>query len=200
MKVIAITGSMGSGKSEVLRVLRKKGFCTIEADQLARSFLFPKSPCFNELRSLFKNLVPSKKDGFCSKEIAREVFLTNPWKLKRLEDILHPLVQEKLSALLSEKQAQKEPFVFYEIPLLRKKSLLKNRFDFVVLIVRPRAKALKSLIKKGWSEEAVKARLEQQTQESVFEKPDFILQNQGSLKTLFSQLEPVLKSLKAGNS
>ena len=168
MKVVVVTGPMGSGKSEVLAILKKKGFYTVKADQLSRSFLLPQSPCFDDLRNLFKNLAPSKETGFCPKDIAGEVFFNTPEKLKKLEDILHPLVKRKLDGLLSERKAEKEPFVFYEMPLLRRSHLLKTRFDCIILLVRPQAATLKSLVKTGWSQKEIKARLQQQTREPLF--------------------------------
>ena len=84
MKLIAVTGRMGSGKSEVLGFLQKKGYCTLKADELAKSFLLPDSPCFKDLKALFGVEFLTAKEGFCPQSLGEEVFFKKPWKLKKL--------------------------------------------------------------------------------------------------------------------
>lgn len=194
MTVIAITGLMGSGKSETLRLLQKKGYPVLQADQLVKSLLQPTSPCFKELKDLLPPTVFTKKGGICIKKVAKEVFFKNPSTLKQLEGILHPLVREQLRDFVEQKKTEGESYVFYEIPLLSQKSLLKNRFDHLILLTRPKAAIIKSLVQKGWKIKDVQARLKRQENgKSIQKKADFVLQNKGNLKELSLQLERILK-------
>ena len=195
MKTVAITGLLGSGKSEVLRFLQKKKYCVLKADELAKSFLLPNSPCFEDLKVLFGKEALTQERGFCSQRLAKEVFSKHPEKLKTLENLLHPLVRKQLSSFVLKKKREGESLVFYEIPLLSSQSLFENRFDCIVLIIRPKAAILKSLVQKGWSKKSSQERLKRQGSEvSLRKRADFVLQNNGSLEDLFYQVEVILKT------
>ena len=186
MKLIAVTGRMGSGKSEVLGFLQKKGYCTLKADELAKSFLLPDSPCFKDLKALFGVEFLTAKEGFCPQSLGEEVFFKKPWKLKKLEALLHPLVRRKLMSFVAQKEGEGESFVFYEIPLLSHRIFPEHRFDCIILLVRSTASIVKALVKKGWNEKTVQERLKrQENEQSLREKADFILQNNDSLEELF---------------
>lgn len=183
---------MGSGKSEVLGFLKKKGYCTLKADELAKSFLHSNSPCFEDLKALFGTEFLNKKGEFNPKALAEEVFFKNPWKLKKLEALLHPLVQKELMNFIKQKESEGETLIFYEIPLLSKEALFKDRFDCIILLTRPTASILKTLAEKGWKEKTIRERLKRQKKDKL--KADFILKNNSSLKELFLQMEAILKN------
>lgn len=194
MKVIAVTGLMGSGKSEALKLLQNKGYSVLQADKLVKSLLRPSSPCFKELKALLSPMAFTEKGEIRIKQMAEEVFFKNPWKLKKLEDILHPLVREKLRDFVERKKAQGELYVFYEIPLLSQKSILKNQFDCLILLTRPKAATIKSLVRKGRKKKDIQERLKRQKSgRSIKKKADFVLQNKRDLKELSHQLNKILE-------
>lgn len=195
MKVIAVTGLMGSGKSEVLKLLKKKGYCVLQADKLVKTFLQASSPCFEELKSLLSPIALTEKGELCVSQIAEEVFFKNPWKLKKLESILHPLVRKSLKAFVAQKKTQGEPYVFYEIPLLSQKSLIENQFDCSIFLLRPKASTIKSLIQKGWKRMDIMERLKRQEKGMSFKKKaNFVLHNTGDLKELSCKLNRILEN------
>ena len=195
MKIIAITGRMGSGKSEVLGFLQRKGLCTLKADDLAKSFLHSNSPCFEELKVLFGVGLLNEKGGFNPKALAEEVFSKKPWKLKKLEALLHPLVRKELMSFAAQKESEGERLIFYEIPLLSHRNLFEDRFDCIILLTRPTASILKTLTEKGWKEKTIRERLKRQKKDQLKElKADFILKNNSSLEELFLQMEAILKN------
>ena len=195
MKIVAVTGLMGSGKSEVLGLLQKKKYCVLKADELAKSFLMPGSPCFEDLKTLFGKNALTRERGFCSQMLAEDVFSKHPEKLKKLEYLLHPLVQKKLETFLITKKTERTAFVFYEIPLLSHQSLLKNRFDCIILLVRPKSAIIKTLIKTGWQKKDIQQRLKKQGDPiDLLKQADFVLENTGNLQDLSHQLESILKT------
>ena len=53
MKIIGLTGGIGTGKSTVTKILLSKGIPVVDADHISRSLLAPGSPYVVELVSLF---------------------------------------------------------------------------------------------------------------------------------------------------
>ena len=274
MQIIAVTGLMGSGKSEVLKLLEKQNFAVAEADGIVRSIVLKilqeeeqKDPNLKadlltgwmevkglkELQKYSRRRETAKhlKRGGSTNGDGREALFRAARKLQKIENLLHPLVKESFESFAAEKQAAGEPFLFYEIPPLRslleapqdrggggpagfasgqadrlkndeerkkiltrvkalfkerdrnkrkrreeKAPLFGERFDSVILIVRPQEAARQSLLQKGFQETDIQARLENQApQEFLEERADFILRNTGDLKTLSKGLNGILQSL-----
>lgn len=198
---------MGSGKSETLKLLAKQNFPVAKADDISRSLLL-KAPRAKELRAWV-----SARDGLKGRD-RRAALLSDPQKLQKAENILHPLARERFEAFAAEKTAEGERLVFYEIPPIQslvapacdnkktddfaertKGALFGGRFDSVILIVRPQEAARQSLLQKGFREKDIQARLKRQAPLSFLEKrADFVLRNTGDLSALSKKLNAVLQT------
>ena len=193
MKLILITGSMGSGKSSVLNYLEKKDYPVFRADAQAKKFLNPDSPCYTELRKLFpdQNFLNSKGE-FDRQKLAKQIFKDKE-KKQALESLIHPLVQKAFkSFVLFQKD---KDLIFYEAPLLSKK--LISRFDKSILLLCSENVKKSRLIKKGWKETELEARWAAQLPDSeVLDKVDFVLDNEKDLNQTYRQVETILRTLK----
>ena len=105
------------------------------------------------------------------------------------------MYKKKLSDFLVNKKIEGIDLVFYEIPLLPNQSLFENRFDCIILLIRPKFAIIKTLIKKGWQEKDILERLKKQgNPRDLRKKANFILKNTGNLQDLSFQLESILKT------
>lgn len=113
MKIIAITGSIGCGKTYLSNILRKMGFCVYNPDDWTRD-LYKK----NYFLSVIKQNFPSAfiGDSFNKRNLRNLVFNDNK-QLKKLESIIHPFLKQKLKAIIH-KQAKKEELLFLDVALL----------------------------------------------------------------------------------
>ena len=123
--LIALTGSIGAGKSALGKAFEECGACVLDADKLSKRVLFEDESAVKEVYALFK------EDGFTdgkpdAKKIASIVFC-DARKLALLENIIHPRV-EKLW-----KDACKSGVCVVEVPLLFEKNLEKE-FDFCITV------------------------------------------------------------------
>ena len=113
-KVLGVTGSFGSGKSEVSRMLGQLGAHVIDADGLAHEALKKGSPVYAKIAALFKGADIEGVDGFDRKKIAQIIF-RDPKQKKALEDLIHPYVFERI---LDEGGLSKAEVLAVEVPLL----------------------------------------------------------------------------------
>ncbi len=182
---IAITGTIGSGKSEVSRYLREKGYPIFDCDEENRILLQKDNVGYEAVKEAFPECV---KDGELDKRILSSLVFTEPNKKKQLEQIMHPLILERL-------KQRKEEFLFAEVPLLFEAGW--NRyFDQNLLVVTNQQVLLERLKKRGMSKAEALRRLKKQM--PVLEKKkraDKIIYNNGSLQELHDSLEEWLKEI-----
>ena len=129
-ELIAITGGIGSGKSQVLLALENAGEKVISCDKITNELYNNRA-----VKRWLKKVFPESASGFINlkidkKKIASTVF-SDKQKLKLLTDYLTPLILEK--SLKRAKQLGGR--VFVEVPLLFERNA-QNHFDKVVVITR----------------------------------------------------------------
>lgn len=187
MKRVALTGSIGSGKSLIAGILREKGYKVLDADSIV-SVLYKKKYVQEEILKLFNSLD--------RKEIARQAF-SSLEKRKRLESILHPLARKMVLKKLME--LRRESIVFVEAPLLFEAGFERD-FDFVVVVTADKETRINRLIKKGLSrEECEQIMNTQMPEEERIKKADFVIDNNGTIEETKEQLEILLKKLRGLN-
>ena len=94
MKIIAITGSIGCGKTYISDIIRSIGFCVFDADKEIKKFYKNK-----EFLNLIKQNFPisfNNNNNIFNKRKLRDLVFNNKKELKKLESITHPLLKIKL--------------------------------------------------------------------------------------------------------
>jgi dephospho-CoA kinase len=94
MKVIALTGGIGAGKSLVANYFFSLGAEVIDADQLAREAIERGSEGFDLVVSTFGDEI--LENGEINRRALSEIVFSDPEKRKILESIIHPIVQQGL--------------------------------------------------------------------------------------------------------
>lgn len=182
---IAISGSIGSGKSEACNYLRKKGYDVFDCDLENSKLLRKSSKAYSKLKEAFpESFINDKLE---KKKLASIVF-SNKKRKKQLESIMHPLILEKLLK-------RKDNPLFAEVPLLFEVNWDKY-FDCNVLIVTDEKILKERLINRGLDIIDIENRLKNQM--SVKEKikrADKIIYNNGSLKDLYKEIDKFLKEV-----
>ncbi|GAW92400.1 dephospho-CoA kinase [Calderihabitans maritimus] len=115
---IGLTGGIGSGKSTVAGILRELGAYVVDADQVAREVVQPGRPAWQEIVEHFGEEILQKDGQIDRKALGRLVF-ENPEARKKLNQITHPRVVERLLEIEREYR-RKDPrgILVLEIPLL----------------------------------------------------------------------------------
>lgn len=195
MKWIGLTGGMGSGKSAVTALLRARGFTVIDADVVARKVVEPGTPGLAQVVQAFGPGVLNVEGELDRKKLAAQVF-GKPDELRRLEMILHPLIQQKVADRRQEAAARGEALVFYDVPLLFEKNL-GAQFDAVVVVWSTEAQQIERSMKRdGASREDVERRLSAQIPLAEKKlKADVLIDNSGTFESLPVRVDTALKAL-----
>jgi len=114
VKKIAITGNLATGKSTVLKILKNMGFPVFSCDEAVRK-LYEEEEVKKKVLEIFGKEV-LRPNGELNKRKILEKILENQKLKKSLENLIHPLVKEKLLKFLEENKEKK--LVFLEVPLL----------------------------------------------------------------------------------
>src|ERR1700754_984777 len=113
MFVLGLTGSLGMGKSTTARFFAEAGVPVHDADAVVHRLY--EGAAVAAIEAAFPGTIVSGKVDRA--KLAARV-LNDPAALKRLEEIVHPLVHEAERRLLAEAQARGEKVALLDIPLL----------------------------------------------------------------------------------
>ena len=184
MLKVAITGNIASGKSQVEKIIGEK-FPVYDSDKLAHSVL-------DELTDFYGYDVFT--DGKIDrKKLGKLVFENNDLK-KKLEEIVHPIVKEKIYELFE--IHKDEQLIFISVPLLYEAGFEKL-FDKVILVTVDKEIQLERLMKRNnlSEDEALKRINSQIQQEEKLNKADYIVYNNSDLNNLKQQTEKIMQNL-----
>ena len=117
MITIAVTGGIGSGKTQVTNYLISKGFTVVDADRMSREMTSAGGKAIPYIREHFG---PSfiLEDGSLDRAAMRDLVFKDPsWK-KVLEEGTTKVVLEDIEAIKKERAASNDKALFFDIPLL----------------------------------------------------------------------------------
>ncbi|MDR1204070.1 MAG: dephospho-CoA kinase [Peptococcaceae bacterium] len=117
MKMVGLTGGIASGKSTAARQLEALGAVVIDADQIAREVVTPRSPAIGQIVEAFGDHVIDGKEELKRDELARIIF-SDAQARERLNAILHPLIHKVMMERFEQARQMSVPVVVMMVPLL----------------------------------------------------------------------------------
>ncbi|MEA5017238.1 MAG: dephospho-CoA kinase [Erysipelotrichaceae bacterium] len=191
MKSIAITGTIGSGKSIVMSLL-SKDYPTIDCDVIAHKLLEENQAGYNAVLHAFHELFSNQP--FSHKLLADHVFNNNK-ALRKLEAILHPMVLNEVQRLLH--LYQDKTYVFVEVPLLFEVSW-QEYFDLSVVVYTKKENIYRRLsVNRNMTKDDVDKRLKRQFSSLKKRRlADYVIDNNDSLEVLTTNINEFIKWLK----
>ena len=189
-----ITGSIASGKSTVVNLLKERGFSVIDADLIAHEQL---EICKGEIVREFGEQILDEAGKIDRKKLGAIVF-REPKKLKNLEQILHPKIKAEILSQASQLERLEQVY-FVDIPLFFEKKERYAEFKNVVVIYAPKELLLSRLMSRNaLSLEDAKARAELQMDiEQKKKMAKFVIDNSNDRENLQLELEKFLKQICA---
>ena len=184
---IAITGGIGSGKSAVSEILRKKGQPVFSCDEIYAD-LCGEEKFLNELNEIFSGCV---KDGKLDRKALSKIVFSNEAERERLNAFSHPRIMERLMEKMSA-----FPLSFAEVPLLFE-SGVEDMFDSVIVVMREKSARMEAIKRRdGLSEEEILLRMSRQFgYEALPEKNCYVIENNGSLADLEQNLAEIVSKI-----
>jgi dephospho-CoA kinase len=193
---IGLTGGIASGKSTAREILEGLGFSVADADKIARETLAPEGLARTPVIQLFGQEILNPQGQIDRAKMAKIVF-SDKSQLTKLEQLIHPFVQEEVRRLRQKWQQQGQSLAFYDVPLLFEKNL-QSQFD-ATLVINCSEKLQRERLKtrNKMSDIEIDQRLLNQIPLSKkIHLADYVIQNEGSLEDLKLQLEKLIKSLQ----
>ena len=175
---IGITGGIGSGKSLVCRIFNVLGIPVYDADSRAKSLMTTDGILVSQIKKEFGTL-SFRADGGVNREYLAEHVFSNPEKLKKLNQLVHPRVGEDYAHWVKE---QRTAYVLKETALLFEAKSNKA-LDKVIVVSAPEALRIKRVLlrDKHRTEEQVKDIIRNQLmEEEKLKLADYIIVNDES--------------------
>lgn len=185
MKVIALTGGIGAGKSTVAQFFSELGANVVDADHLARIVIERGSEGFDEVVARFGETILA--NGDINRKALAEIVFSDPSAKSDLEGIIHPRVQKLFSQALIDNDPATN--LIYEIPLLVETDAA-SKFDFIVTVEADEELRIERLLARGMFISDIKARLANQVpSEARRAIADAVIVNDGDEDHLLRQVE-----------
>ena len=203
-RALGLTGIAGSGKSTVADIFKLLGCEIIDADKLSRESLEPQGAAFEKTIQVFgeeiTEVTTKGKVKIDRRKLANLVFgdsLENKRKKKKLEELVHPVVQNQAAKLAA--SCPKEKLLVYDCPLLFESHLSSNEnfaspFRAIAVVEASEEVSMKRYCARtGVSEEVYRKILSEQIPLATKIKyANYVIDNSGERAGLEQQVKKII--------
>ena len=195
MKLVGLTGGIGSGKSAVAAILRELGAEIVDADAASHAVYEPGTPGFSAVVREFGDQYV--REGRIDRKALGDLVFKDPDSLRRLNAIVHPLVREWMALRTVEAVDRGAEVVVQDVPLLFENGL-EALFSTTILVWVPPDVQVERLVD-GRGFTAERARKVISAQMPIDEKRGraaHIIDNSGSPQATRAQVERLWEALR----
>jgi dephospho-CoA kinase len=193
---VALTGSIGMGKSTVAAMFARAGVPVFDADAEVRRMQGVGGALVDPIGRHFPGTV---RDGVLDRERLAGIVLEDPQKLTALEAIVHPAVQAARARFVA--AHADAPMILFEIPLLFETGS-ETAYDKVVVVSAPAdTQRQRALARDGMTPEKLAAILERQMPDADKRaQADFVVDGGADLSTTEAQVRDIIACLGVSGS
>ena len=188
---VGITGSIGMGKTTVALEISKHDYPVWNSDEVVHTLYNKGELGFN----IIKKLVPEATIGLCvDRVILSQKLLKFPYLIKKIEDEIHPIVNENQKSFLLEHLNKK--LVIFDIPLLFETNC-EEWLDCVIVVTAPLLVQKKRvLLRRGMTEEKLSFILSRQISNTKkVKKADFVINTNCDYDVLVTRVKYIIESI-----
>lgn len=194
MIVLALTGSIGMGKSTTASMFRALGIPVHDADATVHALYAGETAL--EIEALFPGTL---KDGAVDRAKLGAIVLSDPDAMKKLEALVHPKVRAAEQRFLGEARAAGSKFVILDIPLLFETGGEARVDGVIVVSCGPQEQRQRVLARPGMTEEKFESILARQVPDEIKRrKADFIVDTGGGLEDARNQVAAIAEEIQTG--
>ncbi len=203
MRVIGLTGGIGSGKSYVAERLAERGAAVVDTDAIAHEITAPGGAAIPKLVEAFGPGI-LRADGAMDRDAMRALAFSDATTKARLEQITHPLIREISLARGAAAQASDAyPYLIYVVPLLVE-SLTGHRswralVDRILVVDCPvETQIARVMARNGLPRAQIESIIARQaTREARLAVADDVIDNSGPLADLLPQIDRLDRAYRA---
>jgi len=197
MFIIALTGGIGSGKSEAAKQFALLGVPIVDADVIAHELTAIGQPIVAEIGRIFgAELIAA--DGSLNRTKLRTHVFNNTQERLKLEALLHPAIHLRALQQLAENERKLQPsYQVLVMPLLFE----SHRYDGVenktlVIDCDENLQIKRAMARSNMTEKEVQAMMNAQVSRATrLERADLVVENNGTLKNLTKKIASIHKNL-----
>lgn len=196
MKVIGLTGGIGSGKSLVANILKEKySACLLNTDGIAKAQMEPGGASYQAIIDYFGTEILASDSTIDRAKLAAIIFEDKNKRLK-INELTHPLVlEEVMNEIKKNKEKGTIPYLIVETALM-----IEAGYDFIcdeVWYVYAPEEVRRNRLKKerNYSDEKIDSIFENQSKEEAFRmKFTKVIENVGDFQMLEQQVKELINS------
>ena len=196
MIVIGLTGGIASGKTTIVKQLKKNKFDVHDSDLVVTNiYSKPKIKFLNHRKKT--GLGKSLKGKNINKNTVREEIFNNPKKRKLLENYIHTEVKRDRDVFLKKHRQKKTKIIFLDIPLLFENKLEKI-CDSTILFCAPiKTRKKRAIRREGMQTKTLEKIIKSQLSDKIKKKKaDFIVDTSMNKSQCFSEVLEIIKLIK----
>ena len=173
MKIVGLTGGIGSGKSTVLNEFKDLGIKTYSADNAAKTLINTDRSLIDSIKKFFGNNI-YKKNKLDTKQLSKIVFQDSD-KLEVLNSIIHPAVLNDFNSFV---RANDEIYIVKEVAIIFE-TKSEKAYDKIILVRAPLEERIQRvLLRDDTTRDQVIKRIKNQVDDSsITNKCDYIIDN-----------------------
>ena len=194
MIVVGLTGSIGMGKSTVAKMFAEEGAPAFNSDAAVHEMYAPGGAAVLPVEEAFPGVM---RDGAIDRVALSAKVVGNEKAIRRLEDIVHPLVRQAQANFLATQRAAGTAVVVLDIPLLFE-STGAQAVDKIVVVSAPLdVQRTRVLSRPGMTEEKFEGLLARQTSDAEKRaRAHFVIDTGGPFDETRAQVRAVLDALR----
>jgi dephospho-CoA kinase len=192
MRVLGLTGGIGSGKSMVAQMFARLGAVVIDADQLAREVVEPGQPALKEIAATFGRdvLLP---DGRLDRPKLAGIIFADPAERAKLDAITHPRIRARMDEEIKLRRSGPGVLIV-DIPLLYENDRTNTVETVIVVWVDPQTQLRRIRDRDGLSADAARQRIAaQMPMDEKRARADHVIDNSGSREDTRRQVEAIYR-------
>lgn len=196
IKIIGLTGGIGSGKTTVAKLLESKGYSVYYSDIRAKEIVNNNAFLKTRIIQLLGDKAYDQDGKYNRKWVAQRVF-NNEKLLLELNKIIHPAVKSDFEFWV---RKQKGDFIFKETALLFELNLDKNCFKTILVTADESLRIKRAMERDGKTCQEIKNIIQKQmSEQGKIKRANFIIQNNTDLENLGKEVERMLLELNKIN-
>lgn len=192
MKIIGLTGGIGSGKSTVAQLFVEEGFPLIDADVIAREVVAAGQPALQELADVFGADILEPSGELNRQLLAQRAFVDRE-TTDKLNAITHPRIQQRTQELFDAYREKDVEAVIYDMPLLVDNGL-DRAMDWVIVVDVAAEERIRRLVEyRRLDEEDAQRRVKAQIPDGLrLAAADSVIDNNAAIDNLKPQVDQLI--------
>jgi len=196
MKLIAITGNAGSGKTTISNILKEKGYCVINADEVVHKLL--------QTEEVKNFIIQTFGEQFLDRKKLSDYLFKNPTEMDKYEKFIREkvikaineeILKQNCEIIIIEILKQNCEIIIIDAALIFEYKL-EYMFDKIICVIADEDKLIERLKNKGYSEDTAKLiLLRQMPQKEKAKRSDIVIENNGTIEELKENVSKLILNL-----